>query len=43
MVEEFKQEIPFPEDGIYRKGTHIILLDVKKIRERIPPISYIIQ
>lgn len=40
---EFKQGIPFPEDGIYRKNANIILLDVKKVRNRIPPSPYISQ
>jgi hypothetical protein len=37
---ELSQTIPFDDSGIYKKGNDIVILDVKRIRSRIPPSSY---
>ncbi len=41
LTAEFTNGIPFDSNGIYRKGTNAILLDVKKMRSQIPPSPYI--
>ncbi|OGS20318.1 MAG: hypothetical protein A3J83_04255 [Elusimicrobia bacterium RIFOXYA2_FULL_40_6] len=38
---EFDDIVPFDEKGLYKKGTGVIIFDVKKIRNRIPPSPYI--
>ncbi|OGS27527.1 MAG: hypothetical protein A2297_03455 [Elusimicrobia bacterium RIFOXYB2_FULL_48_7] len=38
---EFDDIVPFDESGIYKKGTSVIVFDIKKIRSRIPPSPYI--
>ena len=37
---EFENGIPFDENGVFKKDVSVIILDVKKIRDRIPPSPY---
>jgi len=38
---EFTDTVPFDETGTYKKGTSVIIYDLKKLRNRIPPSPYI--
>lgn len=41
LAEEFGKGIPFSDDGVWQKDDDVIIYNVKKLHERIPPSPYI--
>jgi hypothetical protein len=43
LTQEFATKIPFDDTGVYKKDANILVFDVKKLRNRIPPSPYILR
>jgi hypothetical protein len=43
LSQEFDSGLKYNDDGVYKKGNDVIILNIKKLRKYIPPTNYIFQ